>query len=188
MRSGAETSGRRGSMSSRASWPWLLVMLGVTLIVGAGIYGFNSIRSAGTGHLDTVPLGEQTTFKPSGSYRANIFTPRESPSSPAPVCWVTTSDGRPVALHDATPYAVNKRYGMESSYGIHVKAGVKYLITCGDHGEPGRFAVVEISPTAQTISMAVGIAGATILLVGIASLLVRRRHRSTSRRPHLDGL
>jgi hypothetical protein len=117
-------------------------VLGATLIVGAGIFGFNSIRSAGTGHVDTVPLGEQITFKPSGSYRANIFTPRESSSSPAPVCRVTTSDGRPVALHDATPYAVNTRYAMEWSHGIHLTTGVAYLITCGHRGEPGSFAVV----------------------------------------------
>jgi hypothetical protein len=172
----------------RPSWPWLLAVLGATLIVGAAIFGFNSIRSAGTGHLDTVPLGEQITFKPSGSYRANIFTPRESSASPAPVCWVTTSDGRPVALHDATPYAVNTRYAMESSHGIHLTTGVTYLITCGHRGEPGSFAVVEISRTAQTTSIVVGSAGATILLVGIASLLIRRRHRPRSRGPASTSL
>jgi hypothetical protein len=170
-------SPQAGGVIRRPTWPWLLVILGVILITGAAIYGVAQMGAVGTGHLDTTPLGEQITFKPSGSYRANIFTPRQSPSSPGTTCHVETTDGLPVTLHDAAPYAVNTRYDMESAYGIHLSAGTTYLIACGKPGDEGSFAVVEITPTTQVAAFAVGTTGLMIVTTGAVIIVIRRRRR-----------
>jgi hypothetical protein len=151
------------------------------MIVSAGVFGSVKISSVGTGELETVPFGETLEFAPSGSYRANIFTTRDLAT--APMCEVTTSAGEPVTLRDGTPYNVNTRYDMEASYGFHLDDGVTYLVRCGEPGQRGSFALVEVSPTAQRIALGVGLVGAVLLAVGIGGALVRRRSRRTRRDP-----
>lgn len=131
----------------------------------------------GTGELETVPFGETLGFAPSGSYRANIFISRDLAT--APVCEVTTSAGEPVTLRDGTPYNVNTRYDMEAAYGFHLEGAVTYLVRCGEAGQPGSFAVVEVSPTGQRFALVVGLAGAAMLAAGIVGALVQRRTQRT---------
>ncbi len=159
----------------RPSWPALLVLAGTATIVGAVIYGTISIGSIGTGALSPVKLGQQITFSPAGSYRANIFTTRLSGTDTAPRCTVMTTLGRRVALGDAVPYAVNTRYGMESSYGFQLRARETYLISCGSKAQRGAFAVVEVSQLPQTLSITLGVAGAVLASAGVIAMLVKRR-------------
>ena len=161
----------------KAAWPWLLVILGAIAVVGAAVYGYSLLGTVGTGHLDTTPLGGQITFKPKGSYRANIFTTRPSPSFPGATCQAKTTDGQRVTLHDAAPYTVNAHYNVESTNGIHLSAGKTYLLTCGQPWDKGVFAVVEVSRATEVVSFAVGTAGLVSFMTGVAALVARRRRR-----------
>ncbi len=169
--------GRRLSRPGRA-----LVVAGGLSVIGAFVYGAMSVGSVGTGDLDTVPLGEQITFTPSGSHNANIFTTGASDFSGPPDCTVTTTDGRTVTLGEATPYAFNERLQMESSYGFDLSADTPYLITCGSPGDAGRFAVVEVPILPQVVAIVVGSLGMLAFVVGLVLVVVGRRRRRRERR------
>lgn len=164
---------RRGLLQ-RLGWPVPVIIVGSLIVIGAAVYGFVRVGSVGQGELDTVPLGEQIDFVPSGSYRASIYITRALDTVPA--CEVTTSTGNPVRLRSGTPYNVNTRYNMEAAYGFHLESGVpSYVVRCGNPGEPGSFAVVEISPTPQRIAIALGVTGAVVIAVGALAAILRRR-------------
>lgn len=165
--------GRRLSRPGRA-----LVVAGGLSVIGAFVYGAISVGSVGTGDLDTVPLGEQITFTPSGSHRANIFTTGDER---APDCTVTTTDGRTVPLAEATPYAFNERLQMESSYGFDLSSDTTYLITCGSPGDAGGFAVVEVPILPQVVAIVVGSLGMLAFVVGLVLVVVGRRRRRRER-------
>lgn len=168
-----------GRRSSRAGVA--LVVAGGLSVIGGAVYGFISVGSLGTGDLDTVPLGEQITFTPSGSHNANIFTPGASDFSGPPDCTVTTTDGRTVTLGEATPYAFNQELQMESSYGFDLSPDTTYLITCGSPGDAGRFAVVEVPILPQVVAIVAGSLGMLAFVAGLLLVVVGRRRRRRER-------
>jgi len=155
-------------------WPVVAGVLGTAMVVGAAVFGYVNVSSVGTGDLDTAAFGETVEFAPSGSYRASIYTTRGL--DVAPVCEVTDSSGAPLTLRDATPYTVNTHYDMEAAFGFDLgEGGSNYRVGCGEVGQDGSFAVVEISPTAQRFAIAVGVVGVVVVAAGIVGALVHRR-------------
>lgn len=155
-----------------------MAIAGAALIAGGIIYGSVTLGSLGA-DVKTVPFGQTMTF--SGSWRASIYTtqPPTSPTSHPPACSVTTTDGRGVTLKSATPFEINTKRHLESSYGFDVTRGTTYRVTCGTTSDTGEFGVIEVPFTAQVISIAIGIIGALAILASVVRWMVlRRRNRS----------
>ena len=159
-------------------------MVGVLLSIGAFVYGSIAYGSLGN-DLKAVPLGEELTFKPSGSYRADIFTTQPAPSSTGPpTCSVTTTGGLAVPLQDANPYVVDQKRHMETDYGFDVSSGVTYLVTCGSRGDTSEFAVAEVPILPRVVATILLAPGVLAFVAGLVLVVItRRRGRMTYERP-----
>lgn len=162
-------------------WAVALIVVGALLSIGAFVYGSLAYGSLAK-DLRAVPLGTQLTFRPSGSYRADIFITHPSPASGPPTCSVATTGGRAVLVEDASLYLVSQERHMQTDYGFDLSADTTYLVTCGSRGNTGEFAVVEVPILPRVVATILMVPGVLAIVAGLVLVVIARRRERRTRR------
>lgn len=153
--------------------PWVrpLIVAGAVTTLTSAAGGFLWLHRMP--ELRPVDFGQQVQITATESRSATIFA--STGLSRPPSCDVTSENGGPVTVGEATRYYQGG--GLESAFGFPVTAGTTYTVKCGSATETGRrFAVAQDAAVPEGVFIAAGSLG--LVMCGVGGVLMARQRQA----------